>query len=322
MKNISVLCGGVGGSKLAVGLASCDVSSTVVVNTGDDFSLYGLQICPDIDTVLYSLTGRAHAGQGWGRADESFKVQAELNDLGESIWFQLGDRDIALHLLRANLLSGGVSLSHATQEIGTRFGAPCAIVPMSDSPVPTMVECDAGVISFQEYFVKHRCAPVVSRLHYGGSSASASPEALAALTNPQLDGVVICPSNPVLSIGPILAIESLKNALLGRRVPALAVSPLIAGNAVKGPTRKILIELGIEPTAVEVARLYKGLIDVFVLDEVDEHHANDIKSLGMEVVVAPTLMQTFEDKVRLAKLCVATLERFQASQSVNVSAQE
>jgi LPPG:FO 2-phospho-L-lactate transferase len=308
MMRIAALCGGVGGAKLAAGLAHATSALDLIVNTGDDFSHYGLPVCPDLDTVLYTLAGVANAGQGWGREAETLHVQNELAARGEQLWFVLGDKDIALHLLRARLLSEGARLSQAMAEIARRFGLACNLLPMADTPAPTMVDSDAGLLPFQEYFVARRCAPKVQGLRYGGAGASAAPEALAALTSAELDGIIVCPSNPYLSVAPILAVEELRSALLHRRVPALAVCPLIGGRAVKGPTAKIMAELGLQPTAVEIARFYAGLIDILVLDSTDADDVPAVQALGMRAMVAPILMQTAEDRLQLARHCVRMLQ--------------
>jgi LPPG:FO 2-phospho-L-lactate transferase len=308
LTRIAALCGGVGGAKLAAGLAHATTALDLIINTGDDFSHYGLPVCPDLDTVLYTLAGVANAEQGWGRAAETLHVQNELAARGEQLWFILGDKDIALHLLRARLLSEGARLSQAMAEIARRFGLACNLLPMADTPAPTMVDTDAGLLPFQEYFVARRCAPIVRRLHYGGTDASAAPEALAALTSAETDGIVICPSNPYLSVAPILAVDELRAALLNRRVPALAVCPLIGGRAVKGPTAKIMAELGLRPTAVEIARFYTGLIDILVLDSADANEVADVEALGMRTIVAPILMQTAEDRLQLAQHCLRMLQ--------------
>jgi LPPG:FO 2-phospho-L-lactate transferase len=305
MRTIVALCGGVGGAKLALGLDRLPVDLRIIVNTGDDFLHYGLPICPDFDTLAYTLAGLANVEQGWGRAAETLAVQAELAGLGETTWFTLGDKDIALHLLRARLLAEGARLAPALDDIRRRLGIRCAIWPMSDHASPTLVDTEEGVLAFQEYFVGRRCTPVVRRVRYGAGVGC--PEALAAMTSDRLDGVVICPSNPVLSIAPILAVPELHHALAGRRAPALAVSPLIAGRAVKGPTAKIFAELGLEVSALSVARYYEGLIDGFMLDEADASLAPAVQALGITPFVAATLMHTDEDRVALAECCVDAL---------------
>ncbi len=310
--NITALCGGVGGAKLAFGLDSLGIGLRIVVNTGDDFVHYGLTICPDFDTVAYTLAGIANTSQGWGRADESFAVQTALAAFDGAPWFTLGDKDIALHLLRAGMLAQGKRLSEIMGEIRRRLAIKCEIWPMSDAACPTMVECNEGLLPFQEYFVARRCAPVVKRVHLGGTEQRASPEALAALTHCDLDGIIIVPSNPTLSVAPILAVDELRRALAERTKPALAVSPLIGGHAVKGPTAKIFAEMGLEVTALGVARYYAGLIDIFVLDNADRALCADVKKLGMTPVLAPILMRNDADRMELARFCVAEISRRKA----------
>jgi LPPG:FO 2-phospho-L-lactate transferase len=305
---ITALCGGVGGAKLAFGLDSLGLGLRIVVNTGDDFVHYGLTICPDFDTVAYTLAGLANTQQGWGRADETFGVQAALAALDGPPWFTLGDKDIALHLLRAGMLAQGRRLSEIMGEIRSRLAIKCEIWPMSDAACPTMVDCDEGLLAFQEYFVGRRCAPVVKQVFLGGTQQRASPEALAALTHDDLDGIIIVPSNPILSVAPILAVGELRQALADRTKPALAVSPLIGGQAVKGPTAKIFAEMGLEVTALGVARCYAGLVDIFVMDHADSALCADVERLGMTPVLAPILMRTDADRVALARFCVSQVE--------------
>jgi LPPG:FO 2-phospho-L-lactate transferase len=307
--NITALCGGVGGAKLAFGLNALEIGLRVVVNTGDDFMHYGLTICPDFDTVAYTLSGLANTSQGWGRADESFGVQTALAALDGPPWFTLGDKDIALHLLRAGMLAHGKRLSEIMAEIRGRLQIKCEIWPMSDAVCPTLVETVEGVLPFQEYFVGRRCAPVVKQVHFGGVGQRASPEALASLVGDDVDGIIIVPSNPVLSVAPILAVDELRKALAGRSVPALAVSPLISGAAVKGPTAKIFAEMGLEVTALGVARMYEGLIDIFVMDDADAELCGNIEKLGMKPVLAPIMMRNDEDRVALARFCVQEMRQ-------------
>ena len=305
--HITALCGGVGGAKLAFGLHALEIDLSIVVNTGDDFLHYGLTICPDFDTVAYTLAGLANLSQGWGREEESFAVQAALAALDGPPWFTLGDKDIALHLFRAGMLADGRRMSEVMATLRARLGIGCDIWPMSDSPCPTMVECDEGLLPFQTYFVGRRCAPAVRQVHLGGVDKAASPEALAALTHAALGGIIICPSNPILSVAPILAIGDIRQALAARRVPALAVAPLIGGQAVKGPTAKIFAEMGLDVSVLGVARLYEGLIDIFVIDESDAAFCPAIAALGMKPVLAPILMRNDNERVALARHCIEAL---------------
>ena len=302
---ITALCGGVGGAKLALGLQHVASELTLVVNTGDDFAFNGLPVCPDIDTVLYTLAGKANATQGWGRADESFSIQNEWRALGEDPWFLLGDKDIALHLLRLRGKLAGEPLSKITADLACRLGVAARIIPMCEDPSPTTVDTDEGALDFQDYFVRRRCEPRVSGIRFGGEGLAAAPDALAAIAS--ADGLIICPSNPLLSIAPILALDGMADALRKRTVPALAVSPIVRGSAVKGPTAKIFAELGLEVSALSVARQYAGLIDILVIDEHDAPLSDQIAALGMRPVVASTLMTTLEDRIALARTCLGLL---------------
>ena len=306
-RRIALLCGGVGGVKLALGLDRIVEGVSIIANTGDDFVHYGLPICPDIDTILYTLSGRVHPAQGWGREDESFSVRTEMEALGETPWFILGDRDVALHLIRARMAQEGQTLSAITAELARRMDISCSVIPMSDIPCPTRVDTEAGVLDFQDYFVRRRCEPVARGVIVGGSDAPASPVALDALNDPALEAIILCPSNPLLSIAPILAIREIRSALERRQVPVLAVSPIVEGTAVKGPTAKMFNEMGIAVTGLSVARQYQGLIDLFVLDQSDVHFIADVEALGIAACATPTLMSNTHDKMRLARFCLDAL---------------
>lgn len=302
---IAALCGGVGGAKLALGLQHATPDLALVVNIGDDFVFNGLPVCPDIDTVLYTLSGKANAAQGWGRAEESFSVAQEWRALGEEPWFTLGDKDIALHLLRLRAMGEGASLSAITADLAARLGVAARVIPMSDARCPTRIATPDGPLDFQDYFVRLRCQPVVTGVTFGGVGQPAAPAALDAMA--EAEGLVLCPSNPLLSIAPILALGEIRQALMDRKVPALAVSPIVGGTAVKGPTAKIFAELGLEVSALSVARQYAGLVDTLVIDAHDADRAPEIEALGIRAVVAPTLMTTLEDRVALARLCLDLL---------------
>ncbi len=304
---VTALCGGIGGAKLALGLEHSDAQVTLVVNTGDDFVHYGLPISPDLDTVLYTLSGRSNSQQGWGREDESFGVQEELARLGEGGWFTLGDKDIALHLVRSDLLGQGQTLTEVTAKLARSFNISSQILPMSDLASPTTVETTDGLLGFQDYFVKRRCKPEVRAVHCGGKSAS--DETLASLQTENADALIICPSNPFLSILPILQTEGIRDVLNARKIPSLAVSPIVGGQAVKGPTAKIFGELGMDVNGYGVAKMYRGLIDLFVLDETEKDLVPKIEKLGMRVEVTDTLMRSLDDKVRLAKFCLEVLSQ-------------
>jgi LPPG:FO 2-phospho-L-lactate transferase len=310
LPRILALCGGVGGAKLAYGLARMLPSDdlAVIVNTGDDFEHFGLRICPDLDTVMYTLSGNDNRDAGWGRAAESWAVMDEVGRLGGETWFKLGDKDLALHLLRRQLLDRGERLTAVTRQLAGRLGVRNAVLPMSDEPVRTIVETAEGELAFQEYFVRRRCEPKVTGFRFQGAArAVPSPEVVAALSSPELQGIVICPSNPYVSIGPMLAIDGIRRQLEASTVPILAVSPIVAGRAVKGPAAKIMSELGAPVSGLLVARLYGRLIDGMVLDEQDRALVAQRRDDDPRLFVAPTVMRRSEDRVALARECLRLL---------------
>jgi LPPG:FO 2-phospho-L-lactate transferase len=312
MQHIVALCGGVGGAKLADGLQQVLAAGelSVIVNTGDDFEHRGLPICPDLDTVLYTLAGVANADQGWGRADETWRVQAEWRELGVDTWFQLGDRDIALHLYRRELQSHGMTLTQITRALARRLRVATELLPMCDQPAPTTVSTELGELPFQEYFVKHRCAPAVRGFRYGGELAATMPvEVRAALERPDLDGVILCPSNPYLSIAPILAVPGIRDLLARTKAPVIAVSPLIGGAAVKGPAAKIMNELNLPVYSLEIARQYRDFLDVMLIDDGDRALIAAREADDPELETAAILMKSPADRRSLAEACLAVLRR-------------
>lgn len=301
---ILALAGGVGGAKLAQGLAAVlePEELTIAVNTGDDFVHLGLHVSPDLDTVMYTLAGIANPIQGWGRADETWNFMAALETLGGETWFRLGDRDLATNVERTHRLARGESLSAITRGFCERLGIRHRVVPMSDAPVRTLVHTEDGVLSFQDYFVRLRAEPAVKRLEFAGVDSARMSEGLrAALDDPQLASIVICPSNPYLSIAPMLALRDLRKALIERRVPVIAVSPIVAGQALKGPAAKIMRELGEDPSSLAVARFYRGLIDVLVLDHADAALSSAIHALEVRAETAFTVMRVPQDRIALAE---------------------
>lgn len=301
---IVALTGGVGGAKLCLGFARITRPEDLlfVVNTGDDFTHLGLRICPDIDTLTYTLAGIANPETGWGRRDETWHFMETLATLGGETWFQLGDRDLALHAYRTARLTAGASLTEVTGEIHARLGIRPRCVPMSDQPVATRVTTPAGELAFQHYFVRDRCEPEVSGFRFAGvESAEANPEVARWITAGGVRAVVICPSNPFVSIDPILAVPGMREALQSAAAPVIAVTPIIAGQAVKGPTAKMMAELDMPASATEVARHYERLIDGFVLDERDAAQRAEIEALGLAVATTDTWMNTIEDRERLAR---------------------
>jgi len=308
--SILALCGGIGGAKLALGLSrlitdhrSPITDLVVVVNTGDDFEHLGLSISPDIDTVLYTLGGVADRERGWGRTDETWHFMEALRQLGGEAWFQLGDRDLAMHVERTRWLRSGKSLDDFVAHAALALGISARILPMTNGRVRTIVETAEGTLPFQRYFVERRCVPAVrSLLFEGAGDAAPAPGFLEAMSDPATQAIVICPSNPYLSVDPILALPGVREALANAAAPVIAVSPIIGGQAVKGPTVKIMAELGIDANTAAVAAHYRGLIDGLVLDEAD---AADAGSVDVPVLVTRTLMTDLADRERLAREVVA-----------------
>lgn len=308
------VCGGIGGAKLALGLSQVLAPGqlTVVVNTGDDFEHMGLLICPDIDTVTYTLAGVVDQQLGWGRADERWNALAEVERLGGETWFRLGDKDLGLHLLRKSRLANGSCLSEVTAHVAGRFGIKHPIVPMSDDPVRTEVKTNRGWMPFQRYFVENKCAPAIEKIHYAGAEHAAPSKRLCeALNLPALRGVIICPSNPWLSIDPILSVPGVIEMLGALPVPIIAVSPIVGGQAIKGPTAKIMRELGLEVSAAAVAEHYGKILDGFVLDDRDRALAPLI-GRNVQCHVCQTVMQSPQEKAALAKECLGFIASLEA----------
>jgi len=322
---VLAVSGGVGGAKLALGLARAlnPAELAVLVNTGDDFTHLGLRICPDLDTVLYTLAGVVNTTQGWGRANESFGFMDELRRQGGPDWFLLGDRDLVLHVERTRRLAAGETLTQIMADLATRFGVATRLLPMTDAPVATLLDTSAGQLEFQHYFVRLRTIPAVQRLHYAGAAqARPSDDLLTLLRSRSLEAIILCPSNPYLSIDPILAVPGIRAALRAADVPIVAVSPLVGGRAVKGPTAKIMQELGIETSALAIARHYAGLIDGLLVDEADASAelkgplTDEFSKLGIVVGTARTLMRTVEDRQRLAESALDFSRRLQSKASL------
>ena len=308
-----VLSGGVGGAKLVLGLSKVvdPAALLVVANTGDDFEHLGLTICPDLDTITYTLGGLADLKTGWGRAGDTACFMSALESLGGETWFFLGDADLAVHVERSRRIAACESLSAITAAFRRQFGIACDLIPMSDDPVRTVVETASGPLAFQHYFVRDRCLPAVTGFRFEGAGrARPHPRFLAALSDPSLRAVFIGPSNPFVSIDPILALSGVREALIASAAPVIAVSPIIAGRALKGPTAKIMKELGIPPTAAAVAAHYTDLIDGFVIDEADAGTATAIRTgCHLEVLAAPTVMNDLEDRKHLARTVVDFAQR-------------
>ena len=300
---IVALTGGVGGAKLVLGLQQVvdPARITAIVNTGDDFTHLGLRVSPDIDTLLYSLAGLANAAQGWGREGESWGFMAALRGLGGEDWFALGDGDLALHVLRTHRLTTGETLSAITADFARSWGIGLTMLPISDDPVATHLDTDEGPLDFQHYFVARRCAPVVQRIRFEGAAAARpAPGVLEAIRADDTAAIIIAPSNPFLSIDPLLAVPGIREALKAARAPVIAVSPIVGGDAVKGPTAKLMRELGIAVTPQAVRDHYGDLLDGMIVDERDGPQTLDLPHLSLD-----TLMRTTGDKARVAEAALA-----------------
>jgi LPPG:FO 2-phospho-L-lactate transferase len=305
---IVAFAGGVGGGRLAAGLARVLAPErlTVVVNTADDFEHLGLHVAPDLDSVMYAMAGFDNAETGWGVAGETWSFMDALGRLGGETWFRLGDRDLATHVVRSRRLRDGDTLSGVTAALFNALGIAHRVVPMTDDPVRTAVLTDDGTLDFQDYFVRRRAEPRVRGFEFRGAAAArAAPAVSAALADPALGALVFCPSNPFVSIAPILAVPAIGAAVRARRVPLVAVSPIVGGKAVKGPAMRMMRDLGLESSVLGIARHYGDLIDGLVIDRIDAALAREIEALGIRVQVTGTVMHSAEDKARLAAETVA-----------------
>lgn len=301
---IVALAGGVGGARMAAGLTRVWPGRrlTVVVNIGDDFDHLGLRICPDLDTVVYTLAGVGDAARGWGLAGETLAAFEAMKRLGGPDWFILGDQDLATHILRTHALRSGETLSRFTQGMAERLGVEARVTPVSDSPVATLLETDEGLLAFQDYFVGRQAAPKVRAVRFqGADQACARPELFDALTSGDLQGVVICPSNPFVSVDPILAVPGVRDAIRACPAPKIAVSPIIGGQALKGPAAKMMDELGLRRSAVGVAEYYSGLADMLVIHHTDAALSDEISALGIRPIVADTILSTEAARTGLAR---------------------
>ncbi len=305
-KQIVALVGGVGGAKLAHGLAQLLPPGhlTVIVNTGDDFLHYGLRVCPDLDTVMYTLSGLVNKTNGWGVADDTFATLAALKRYGEDPWFGLGDKDFATHLLRTQAIANGESLTTVTQKLTTALGINQTILPMSNAPVATkVITVEQGELDFQVYFVRHRWQPTVTAIRYDGvEQAAVSEEVRRALLD--ANAILIGPSNPWLSIAPILSVPGLRDAIVQRDVPRVALSPIVGGEAIKGPAAKLMAEMNYPVTAAAVADYYRGVINGFVYDDRD----SELKIDGLRTITFDTIMRSDEDRAVLARKILDWIE--------------
>jgi len=299
---IALLAGGVGGSKLGLGfyrvMDAADL--TIIANTGDDLVMHGLHVSPDPDIMMYTLAGLVNPQTGWGFSGETFHVAEGLARYGRPTWFQLGDGDLATHIHRTAMLKEGATLSEAIASIRAALGVKCAILPMTDAPVPTMLETAEGRMHLQEYFVRRKCEPRLHGIEFVAvDQAEPAPGVIESLR--AADAVVIAPSNPLISIGPILAVPGIRKMLQEIRARVLAVCPLVGGKSLKGPSDKMMMELGYDVSASGVARLYRDICSTFVIDQTDAEQRGLIDALGMKAVVLPTVMRTTEDKENLAR---------------------
>jgi LPPG:FO 2-phospho-L-lactate transferase len=299
---IAALAGGVGGSKLLLGLYRVidPADLTIIVNTGDDIVMHGLHVSPDPDIITYTLAGVVNEDTGWGISDETFRVAEGLARYGRPVWFRLGDQDLATHIHRTAMLREGATLSHAIETIRTALGVRARILPMSDNPVPTILVTDEGRMHLQDYLVRRRCEPRLTGIAFQGADrARPAPGVLEAIN--EAHGIIICPSNPLISIGPILAVPGIRDALRHRRAHVLAVCPLVGGKSLKGPSDKMMSELGYEVSAAGVASLYRDICATFLIDETDGAASQAVSDVDLKPVVRSTVMRSIEDKERLAR---------------------
>src|SRR5215467_859055 len=299
---ITALAGGVGASKLLLGLYQVMESAelAIIVNSGDDLVLHGLKVSPDLDIVTYTLAGIVDPAKGWGFRGETFHALKRLAVYGRPDWFNLGDRDLATHIHRSALLEEGSTLSETAESIRVALGVQARILPMSNNPVPTIIETNEGPMHFQKYLVKRRAEPIVEGIRFAGvEQARPAPGVLEAIR--EAERIIICPSNPLISIGPILAVPRIREELRARKEDVVAVCPIVGGKSLKGPSDKMLAQLGYEATALGVAKLYSDFSGTFVIDPADKRHAAEIPALGMKVAVVPTVMKTLGQKRQLAQ---------------------
>ena len=299
---VCALAGGVGGAKLSAGLQDALASGglSVVVNTADDFDLWGLRVCPDLDTVMYTLAGVANPETGWGLAGESFSFLGMLSNYGEDAWFKLGDKDLATHVLRTSGLRAGETLTEITDRLSRALGVPGEILPMCDGKVSTMLKTPSGLLEFQEYFVRRRQRDEVLGVELWGIE-DARPTEMVLRALERADLVVFCPSNPIVSLGPILEVRGMREALASAPAPKVAVSPIVGGRALKGPADRMLSSLGHEVSSAGVAALYEGIIDGMVVDRADEDQGGKIEALGINVLATDAVMRDGPDRERLAR---------------------
>ena len=306
---IAALAGGVGGAKLSWGLSRVmdPARLTVISNTGDDETFYGLHVSPDLDTQMYTLAGLVHEERGWGLAGETFHAIEMFRRYGEESWFSLGDLDLATHVLRTRMLRDGLSLTQVTHDLSRRLGVPCGLAPATDDRLRTTIATRGGPLSLQSYFVEHKCEPVATGVSYEGS-ADAAPSPAAASAIDEADAIVFCPSNPVISIAPVLAVAGIRERVARFRGPRVAVSPLVGGRALRGPAAKLMGELGEDVSSAGVAERLAGLCDVLVIDHEDAPEADAVRARGIEPVTRATIMNDAASKERLAREVLDLIE--------------
>lgn len=313
---ITILAGGTGAAKFIRGLVEAIPQDevTIIGNTGDDVIVWGLHVSPDLDTIMYLLAGLLDEERGWGIRDDSFACLQAMKRYGEIAWFQLGDRDLATHIKRTNLLRQGLTLSEVTSQLCQSLGVKARILPMSEERVETRIHTPGGVLSFQEFFVRDRwAADVMAVEHHGSEQAHPAPGVLEAIY--ATDAIIIAPSNPITSIGPILAVSGIRQALYETPVPVVAISPIVGGQAVSGPAGKLMMAFDYDVSAIGVAQLYRDFLDALVIDEQDANLASAIEEQGVRAVCANTIMQTLSDKVRLAQAALACLNELRGTRT-------
>jgi len=316
LRRYLAITGGIGGAKLGLGLSKILAGEELafIVNTGDDFQHLGLHISPDIDTLIYTLAGQSNTTTGWGRMGETWQFMAALAELGGETWFQLGDKDLAVHVERTEKLGKGQSLSDFTIELAKAFGIAHPVLPMSDDAVRTIIQTTGGDLEFQHYFVRDQCEPAVSGFEFrGAESARPSPSVTDRLESDDLNGVILCPSNPFVSIDPILSVPGMREALQCCAAPVIAVSPLVGGAAIKGPTVKMMQELKVPNTAASVAEHYSDFLQGFIIDTADALDKPTIEAMGIECEVTKTVMTSLDDRVELAQACLEFVSRLSQS---------
>jgi len=307
MKNYLLLCGGVGGAKLALGFKNTlpDKNLAIAVNTGDDFTHFNLKICPDLDTVMYTLSGESDVSKGWGRKDETWNMRSALADIGGETWFQLGDKDLATHIQRTQLIDSGSSLSEATYQLCQSFNLPDFIYPMSNEPVETYIQTKNRLLSFQEYFVKLKCEPPVTDFVFKGLDKAKFNEDIDLNT---FDEIIICPSNPYVSINPMLQLTSLKNHLMEFPQKVTTISPIVNSQSLKGPTAKMMLELGYDISVITIAEFYKNFSKRIFIDPSDKKDSDELIALGFEVHSTDLIMNNTQSKNTLANKIINYLE--------------